>query len=94
MKVRNVLKEYDIEVDDIRWYLSIQEAERLLTYADEPRELARLIQSGKIEADWYRMEERFSEELQERLERRECDETEVRKICAEIAHERNNRYRG
>ena len=84
MTVKSIIEEYAIELDDIRWYLSVREADRLLTYRDDVRTLATLIQSGRLEADWYRMAERFLDELQEKLEKRTVDEAEIRKICAEI----------
>lgn len=92
MTVQEIIDDHDLEVDDIRWYLSLREAERLLTYRDDRKELASLIQSGRLEADWYRMEERFVEDLQEQLDRKETDEPEVRKICRAIETERRERF--
>ena len=84
MEIRRLLDEYNLEVDDVRWYLSHQNAARLLEYRDKQKELCRLIWSGRLEADLYRMEERFLAELQEKLDTRRADESEVRKILLEI----------
>ncbi len=84
MDVKRLIKEYNIELDDIRWYLSRLTALRLLEYRDRADELSRLVWSGKLEADLYRMEERFISELQEKLDARQTDESEIRKILAEI----------
>ena len=82
-----------IEIDDIRWYLAIQEASRILTYQDDAPSLAKIIHSGKLEADWYRMEERFIEELEEKLQKHLTDKSEIRKIVGEIEAARSARDR-
>ena len=82
-----------IEIDDIRWYLAIQEATRLLTYTDDADSLANIIHSGKLEADWYRMEERFVEDLAAKLEQRLTDKSEIYKIIGEIEYTRSKRGR-
>ena len=82
-----------IEIDDIRWYLAIQEAARLLTYSEEADSLAKIIHSGKLEADWYRMEDRFIEDLDEKLEQRLTDKSEIQKIIGEIEFSRSMRDR-
>ena len=84
MNVKTLLKEYGIELDDVRWYLSRLTALRLLEYSERVEELCRLIWSGRLEADLYRMDERFISELQEKLDSRQTDESEIRKILAEI----------
>ena len=92
MTIAQIIDEYDIEVDDVRWYLATGEAERVLSYNETPEDLAALIQSGRLEADWYRMEERYLEELQEKLDSAIIDESEVRKICAAIETARRKRF--
>lgn len=78
-------------MDDIRWYLSRESALRLLEYREKLDDLSRLIWSGRLEADLYSMEERFIAELQEKLDSRRTDESEIRKICGEIAAARSER---
>lgn len=80
-----------VEIDDIRWYLARKEAERLLTYRDDVESLVRLIHSGRLEADWYRMEERFLETLEEQLGRKVVDESEIDKIIGEVGEARAQR---
>ncbi len=84
MNVAAGFREHGVEIDDIRWYLAHEEALRVLTYRDNPVELAELIHSGRLEADWYRMEERFVEELQEKIDTRIIDEAEVYKTIGRI----------
>lgn len=76
--------EYSLELDDVRWYLAQDQAFRLLEYRDKRDELCKLIWSGKLEADLYNMEERYLEDLQEKLDSRQTDESEIRKIMNEI----------
>ena len=92
VKIRELMDEYDLEIDDVRWYLAAQEAQLLLSYRENPRELIRLIWSGSVEGDLYDMEERFLEELQSRLDRGSRDEVQVRSILKEIVVTREQRY--
>ena len=80
-----------MEIDDIRWYLAEEESLRLLTYADDPKALGRLIWSGKLESDLYRFEERFLEDLQQGWEDKRLDEAEINKILGRIEESRRNR---
>ena len=92
MKIRELLQEYDLEIDDIRWYLAALQADHLLSYRQNRRELIRLIWSGSLEAELYDMEERFLGELQSRLEQGSRDEIQVRAILKEIVASREKRY--
>ena len=67
------------------------QAQRLLGYRDEMVGLLRLIWSGKLEAELYQMEERFLTELQEKLDAKQADESEIRNIFSEINAEKTNR---
>lgn len=87
------MKEYDFSIDDIRWYLSVNTAERLLTYAEHPEELARLVWSGGLEKDLYDMEERYLRDLQSDLDRSLTDEAHVRQILNDVAHQKAKRRR-
>jgi hypothetical protein len=87
VKIAELLGELDLEIDDIRWYLALGQADRLLQYRQQRRELARLIWSGKLEAELYEMEERFLQELQGKLDRGTRDEAQVRALLREAAAE-------
>lgn len=78
MTVLSLLEEYDLSIDDIRWYLSRRVADSLLSHADTPRALVERIWSGRLEAELYNMEESFIHQLQEELERGLTDEQAVR----------------
>ena len=92
MKIKELVQEYDLEIDDIRWYLATLQAERLLSYREKKRELIRLIWSGSLEGELYDMEERFLGELQDLLEQGSRDEIQVRAILKEIVSSREKRY--
>jgi len=87
-----LMQEFDLEIDDIRWYLAAIQADRLLSYRENKRELVRLIWSGSLEGELYDMEERFLAELQNRLDRGSRDEVQVRSLLREIVASREKRY--
>ena len=92
MKISVLMQEYDLEIDDLRWYLACMQADRLLGYRGDKRELIRLIWSGALEGALYDMEERFLTELQDRLDGGTQDEAQVRSVLREVAASREKRY--
>ncbi|WP_319476765.1 hypothetical protein [Marispirochaeta aestuarii] len=93
VNIRDLLKEYDLEIDDLRWYLSIQMTERLLTYREEPLLLTELIWRGTLGDELYDMEERYLRESQEQLDRGVLDETRVREQLNQALRARRLRHR-
>lgn len=91
MRIAELLRELGLEIDDIRWHLALQQADRLLQYRHRRTELARLIWSGRLEAELYEMAERFVAELQAKLERGTRDEAQVRAQLREALAERRAR---
>ena len=89
-----MMQEYDLEIDDVRWYLACLQTDRLLGYRENKRELIRLIWSGELEGALYDMEERFLGELQSKLDRGTRDEVQVRRILREVVSYREKRYTG
>jgi hypothetical protein len=92
VKISEMMKEFDLGIDDVRWHLASEEAERLLQYRERPYELTRLVWSGALEAELYDMEERFLSGLQEELDRRLRDPTSVRGVLRKVAASRQKRY--
>jgi len=86
-----LLKEYDLEVDDIRWYKSFLTAQELLSYVEEHDELVQLIWSGKLSDRLHNMEEAYIEELQDHLNRDIIDEAGIREILADAYALKNKR---
>ena len=92
VKISDLMQEYDLEIDDLRWHLSTVLAQRLLSFREKRRELARLIWSGSLEEELYDMEERFLAQLQNRLDGGSRDEVQVREILKEVVASRERRY--
>ena len=92
MTVHELLKDHDIEIDDVRWFLSVQLALKLLEYRDRPSELTDLIWRGKLDTELYDMEEEYLRTLQSDLDRNLKDMHAIREIVAEIIAEKRKRY--
>jgi uncharacterized protein (UPF0548 family) len=92
MKIAELLEELDLTLDDIRWFLSVRQTERLLSLKDTPLEITRLLWSGALESELYDMEERFLAEQGEALARGRRDQAVVRQLLAEAAQARARRY--
>ncbi len=93
MTVRTIMEEYSLEIDDIRWYLSSETTEQILTYKDKPNELTRFIWSGQLVDQLYNMEDRFLKDLQDRLDRGLTDEQRAREIFADALSAKRKRSR-
>ena len=78
MSVASLQKEYDLSLDDIRWYLATRLAESLLSQQKQPEEIVRRIWSGSLGDDLYDMEEQFLRTLQDEVDRGLIDEQHVR----------------
>ena len=91
MSVEDLAREYSIELDDVRWYLSVVKAHQLLEYRDRPDELAKMIWSKTLEDDLYRFEEGFLADMQEDLDRGIIDESKVREAFLEVLALRRKR---
>lgn len=78
MTITELMKEYSLEIDDIRWYLSIIEAERLLSFPKDKKELIRYIWSGELADNLYNMEEKYLTTLQDQMDRNITDESDIR----------------
>ena len=78
MSVTRLLEEYDLSLDDVRWYLSSRVAESLLSQREQPQEIVQRIWSGALGDELYDMEERFLHRLQDELDRDLIDEQIIR----------------
>lgn len=83
MTVKELMMEYNLEIDDIRWHLSILEAEKLLNFPEDRKELIRYIWSGELETVLYNMEENYINTLQDQMDRNITDESDIRDIFKE-----------
>ena len=80
-----LLKEYNLEIDDIRWMLSSRFTQRIFARKEEPNDLTHMIWSGKLEGELYNMEENFLSEIESQLERNLIDEPWIRDQFAEAS---------
>ena len=92
MKVTEMMQELDLGIDDVRWHLAAEQAERLLQYRERPYELTKMVWSGALEGDLYDMEERFLRTLQDELDRNLRDPASVRGVLRKVAASRQKRY--
>lgn len=92
MNIETLLKEYNFEIDDIRWHLSMQYAMKLKGYKKSIYELGEYICSKRLEDDLYDMEEKFLTELQDKIDKNQIDESRVREILTQILINKENRY--
>jgi len=72
------MDEYNLTLDDLRWYRAKLLTDSLLTKRDTPLEITRRIWSGSLEAELYNMEELYLAQLQEDLDRGITDEQAIR----------------
>lgn len=91
IKIEDLTDEYGLELSDIRWYLSIEMSRRLVSYADEPNELADLIWRGSLGDELYDMEERYLRDTQDLLDRGLMDEAQIRNRLSEALRARRLR---
>ena len=78
MPVSTLREEYDLSLDDIRWYLASRITDSLLSQRETPEDITHRIWSGSLEGELYNMEERFLGDLQDELDRGLIDEQTVR----------------
>lgn len=91
MKIYELMKEYKIEMDDVRWFLSLQKARDLATKALDPVDLVVYVHSKELEADLYDMEQRYLDEVQSQWDLKRFDEADVREVLYRINREKNRR---
>lgn len=91
--IKELMIEYNLEIDDIRWYLSVQFSRKLLEYKEDIPGLAQFIWSKKMETELYDMEETFIKTLEQDFIQKLIDESRVREIFSEIVLEKQKRFR-
>ena len=92
MNIQELLKEYNLEIDDVRWYLSNVMTERILSNSHNPEEITRLIWSGELNDELYNMEERYIQQLQDQKDENTLDESHIRDILNDMDSMRRKRY--
>ena len=90
--ISDLMKEYNVEIDDIRWYLASLLKEKLVLMGRENTELEKYIWSGKLDSDLYNMEEKFLDELKQAYDSGTTDEAYIREKFAEISASKCSRF--
>jgi hypothetical protein len=95
MTIHELLDEYNLEPDDIRWSLCLRLTESLVQKLEleGPESVSRDLWSGKIGDDLYDMEERWTRDRGDRLNRSILDEGHLRDELSQISLDRINRRR-
>ena len=95
MTLHELLDEYNLVTDDIRWSLCLRLTELLIhkLETEGPDAVTRELWSGNIGDDLYDMEERWTRDRGERLERAVLDEGHLRDELAVMTLDRINRRR-
>jgi hypothetical protein len=78
MTLSSLLDEYNLTLDDVRWYLATLLTDSLLSARDKPEEITQRIWSGALDADLYNMEERYLARLQDEYDRGITDQQAIR----------------
>jgi len=89
--IKDLMKEYSLEIDDIRWFVSYHQTISILSDKETPIEITKKIWSGKLEAELYNLDERYLEDISSQLERNLVDEIWVREQFAEASELRCQR---
>lgn len=93
-KIEVLLEEYGLDIDDLRWHLSVAQAEALLAMQMEPRKLTEEIWSGRLESSLFHMEERLLDTWEVDLQSRPTEEARIRSELALVRKTRRNRWIG
>jgi hypothetical protein len=87
MTIHELLDEYNLTTDDVRWSLCARIAEsiRLSLEIDGPEQLVHRLWSGELGDLLYDMEERWIRDSADRLSRRVLDEGHLRDELKQMA---------
>lgn len=88
------MDEYNLEIDDIRWYLSVQMTEEIMNYQTTQWRLIEEIWSGRLGDQLFRLEEKFMEDHERLWNSGQAEEGKIRDIFAAVrASKRRRRLR-
>lgn len=93
MIVEELMEEYGLSMNDIRWYLCSQITFGILELTKTPDEITACFWSGKLEAELYNIEERFIASLKDEIEKNIKTEAEIRDIFSSVTARRDNKIK-
>ena len=85
------MEEYGLEIDDVRWLLSVQLTEELMSFQTKQWQLIEEIWSGRLGDRLFQLEEHFLEETERLLETGQTEEGKVRDFFAEARASKRRR---
>ncbi|MBN1648949.1 MAG: hypothetical protein JW874_13020 [Spirochaetales bacterium] len=91
MITEELMDEYGLELNDVRWYLCSQLSYKICEMVTAPDTITAYLWSGELEAQLYNIEERYLQSLQEEFDRSLKTETELREIFSEIYAKRDRK---
>lgn len=93
MNIHELLDEYNLEPDDIRWSMCLQLTESIVTRleAEGPLGVTRELWSGNIGDELYDIEERWVRDRGDRLNRTVLDEGHLRDELSQMSLDKINR---
>ncbi|MDA3957321.1 hypothetical protein [Oceanispirochaeta sp.] len=91
MNVKKLLEEYSLEIDDVRWYLSLTLTERIQSMLEQEEDLTRFIWSAELSDELYNMEEHYLTRLQDQVNEKTLDESHLREILSDMETARRRR---
>ncbi|MBF9017455.1 MULTISPECIES: hypothetical protein [unclassified Oceanispirochaeta] len=92
MNIKKLLEEYSLEIDDVRWHLSLVLTERLSALHHQPDEITKLVWSGELGDELYNMEEKYIKTLQDQIDEKTLDESHLRDILSQMDTARRKRF--
>lgn len=84
MNIYDLMKEYTIELNDVRWFLAKNLAYTLTELSRNQDYLTDYIASGELDEELYNMEENYIDELQNLMERNQIDIVNIRETFNSI----------
>ena len=90
-RVQKIIDEYGLDLDDVRWYLSVLMSEKLASFQPEPLRLIEYIWSGRLADELFNLEERYLEELEANWDSGKTYEARVREFLMETRSARRRR---
>ena len=91
MIVKQIMKESNISIDDVRWYLCLEVTKKILSLQNSPMELVDFIHSKKLEIELYEIEERYINQLENEYANQLIYEATIREILYKINREKVKR---
>ncbi len=94
MTIHELLKEYNLETDDVRWSLCRRIAAQLTDLLNEegPDALTRKLWSGEVGDELYNMEERWIQTQDDHLSRKKRDESHIRDELSVFSADKIKRF--